>query len=314
MPEGPEVRRYADQLHQALSGQLLCGIDARTKAAKEWLSQHPGTLLERRVECVRSHGKNLYARLEGGYFFYSHLMMWGRWEVVPNTGESARDRRERARITVPQCVAILLSAPVFEVGYGDPLVQNEYLAALGPDALPYPGEGGFNESEFRRRFGASEHAERTVGAALLDQTIVAGLGNYLRAEILFKCRIDPWKCVRDLSEAEIAKLCRAVPQITRRAYQNGGATTSPAAREKMRANDLLVRRPNMEWHTRHYVFRRTNLPCVDCGDTIRQKRQVTRVLDEGEKTRIIYFCPTCQNTSIELKPLRPKRGATQAKD
>ncbi|HEX8236242.1 MAG TPA: DNA-formamidopyrimidine glycosylase family protein [Abditibacteriaceae bacterium] len=314
MPEGPEVRRYADQLHKVLSGQPICAIDARTKAAKAWLAQHPSTLLGRRVECVRSHGKNLYARLEGGYFFYSHLMMWGRWEVVPNDGEIARDRRERARITVPQCVAILLSAPVFEIGHGDPLVQNEYLAALGPDALPYPDEGDFNEPEFRSRFAAPEHAERTVGAALLDQTIVAGLGNYLRAEILFKCRINPWKCVRDLSEAEVTKLCRAVPQITRRAYQNGGATTSPATRRKMQRDDSLVRRPNVEWHTRHYVFRRTNLPCVDCGDTIRQKRQITRVLEDDEKTRIIYFCPTCQNTTVELKPLRTRRAKPHVKD
>jgi endonuclease-8 len=98
MPEGPEVRRYADQLHKVLSGQPICAIDARTKAAKAWLAQHPSTLLKRRIECVRSHGKNLYARVEGGYFFYSHLMMWGRWEIVPNEGEIARDRRERARI------------------------------------------------------------------------------------------------------------------------------------------------------------------------------------------------------------------------
>jgi formamidopyrimidine-DNA glycosylase len=214
---------------------------------------------------------------------------------------------------VPQCVAILLSAPVFEVGHGDPLIQNEYLATLGPDALPYPDEGTFDESEFRERLGLPQHAERTIGAALLDQTIVAGLGNYLRAEILFKCRIDPWKCVHDLSAAEMDKLCRAVPQITRRAYRDGGATTSPAARDKMRRDDSLVRRPNVEWHTRHYVFRRTNLPCVDCGDTIRQKRQFTRLLEDGEKTRIIYFCPTCQNTTVELKPLRPRRTVTQAK-
>jgi hypothetical protein len=96
-------------------------------------------------------------------------------------------------------------------------------------------------------------------------------------------------------------------------YRDGGATTSPAARDKMRRDDSLVRRPNVEWHTRHYVFRRTNLPCVDCGDTIRQKRQFTRLLEDGEKTRIIYFCPTCQNTTVELKPLRPRRTVTQAK-
>jgi formamidopyrimidine-DNA glycosylase len=78
----------------------------------------------------------------------------------------------------------------------------------------------------------------------------------------------------------------------------------------MRADSALVRRPDAEWHTKHHVFRRTNLPCVECGDTIRQLRQFTRVLDDEDKTRIMYFCPTCQNTTVELKPLRTKRKPT----
>jgi endonuclease VIII len=98
MPEGPEVRRYADQLAGVLCGQKLVRVDARTKAAKAWLAEHPSTLIGRKVESVRSRGKNLVGTIEGGYYFYSHLMMWGRWQIEARDEEIPRDRRERARL------------------------------------------------------------------------------------------------------------------------------------------------------------------------------------------------------------------------
>ncbi len=72
----------------------------------------------------------------------------------------------------------------------------------------------------------------------------------------------------------------------------------------MRRDDRLVYRPGSKWGMSHWVFRRTNLPCLVCGDTIRQKRQVTREDEDGDKERIIYFCPTCQNVPVEAKRRR----------
>ena len=103
MPEGPEVRRYADILNNALRGKPLVALTARTKAAKAWLIEHGNVLEGRRVTQVRSQGKNLVGDIEGGYFFYSHLMMWGRWEIVTDLPLLETDRRERARITVRRC-------------------------------------------------------------------------------------------------------------------------------------------------------------------------------------------------------------------
>ncbi|MBV9470874.1 MAG: hypothetical protein JOZ57_16685, partial [Abitibacteriaceae bacterium] len=151
----------------------------------------------------------------------------------------------------------------------------------------------------------SENQQRTVGAALLDQQIVAGIGNYLRAEILFDCRLDPWKRVSDLEQSAIDCLCRSIPLMAQRAYITS-ATVPDDLRTRMKGDDSLVYRPGREYGTRHYVFRRTNLPCLHCGDIVRQLRQVTREDEEGERTRIIYFCPTCQGTSVELKKPRAK--------
>jgi DNA-formamidopyrimidine glycosylase len=304
MPEGPEVRRHADALDAALAGQPVVELSARTKAARAWLAEHPPVLCGRTVKRVFSHGKNLVGVLDGGYFFYSHLMMWGRWQVVARPPET-RDRRERARIVTPDATALLFSAPRFEVGEGEPYDAAPYLATLGPDVLPC--DGVFDEAAFRARLAAPARADHTVGAVLLDQTLIAGVGNYLRAEILFACRLDPWRRVADLTREDIDCLARTIPEICRRAYHNGGVTVGDGDRERMRGDDTLVYRPGTDWGTRHFVFRRTNLPCLVCGGPVRQLRQLTWRDDENEKERIIYFCPVCQQTDQPLKPVRPSR-------
>jgi DNA-formamidopyrimidine glycosylase len=312
MPEGPEVRRHADALNTALCEQPVVQISARLRVAKAWLQEHPETLIGRRIERVWSHGKNLIGELEGGFHFVSHLMMWGRWQVLPNEGDIAPDRRERARIVTPNAIAILFSAPVFEIGVGNPYDNFEYLRALGPETLPYDGD--FDKSTFIGRLTAPQQRGRTIGAVLLDQTVAAGIGNYLRAEILWECRLDPWRTVAGLSDNDLECLAHVVPLMCRRAYENGGATIEEIERQRMRNDAGLVYIPDREYGTRHAVFRRTNLPCLRCGDTIRQLRQTTRVLDDEEKTRIIYFCPTCQRTSVPLKPPRKRKTSTVVPD
>lgn len=319
MPEGPEVRHYADSINQALRNRPLRDITARTRAAKAWLLEHPTALIDKRVLTVQSHGKNLYGIIDGGYYFYSHLMMWGRWQIVPASELVAPDRRERARLVNNDCAAILLSAPVFEIGEGDPYAAHEYLRMLGPDTLPY--EGDFDTTEFLRRLLTSENCEREIGVALLDQRIAAGLGNYLRAEILFHCRLNPFTCVADLSSGALDCLCTAISEITRHAYQFGGVTISEEQQARIHADASFAYpgkqgRPNA---VRHAVFRRTNLPCLLCGDTVRQLRQLTQVAGDDEdgsleaapeRSRIIYFCPTCQSTPVA--PRKPKRRGALA--
>src|SRR6185369_13843739 len=179
MPEGPEVRKYADALDAVVTGRAIVSSEARTKDARKWLHENEHLLIGRRVERVISHGKHLLGYIEDDYFFHSHLMMWGRWQTFGLAELPQKDRRERARIVVEGGAAILLSAPIFNVGEGDPYEKIEILSTLGPDALPYRGR--FNRAEFLRRL--SEHEDEAIGAALLNQRIVAGLGNYLRAEI-----------------------------------------------------------------------------------------------------------------------------------
>ena len=344
MPEGPEVRKYADAVDAVLTGRPIISLTARTRDAREWLADNNQRLAGRQVISVRSRGKHLVGLIDGGFYFHSHLMMWGRWQTYIPEAPSDIDRRERARIVVKGGAAILYSAPIFNVGEGDPAEHIEHLSSLGPDVLPYPRAprrkptqrsstraksrnvarvnvadkvstvrdsgrvkrvGKFNAAEFRRRLVA--HPDITVGAALLNQRIVAGLGNYLRAEVLFACRINPWTSVEQLKKRELTCLSRNIPELALRSYLSS-ATAPEEDRERMRNDPLLVYKgrqpdwePGREYGTRHLVFRRTNLPCLRCGNPIKQLRQPTMSNEppatdsEEERSRIIYFCGHCQH-------------------
>ena len=295
MPEGPEVRKYADALDAALTGRAIVSLEARTKDARKWLHENEQRVRGRRVERVVSHGKHLLGYIEGDFFFHSHLMMWGRWQTFGTSELPEKDRRERARIVVKGGAAILLSAPIFNVGEGDPYEKVEILSTLGPDALPYRGK--FNREEFLRRL--FEHKDETIGAALLNQRIVAGLGNYLRAEILFACKLNPWLTVGELTQRNLSCLSRTIPRLTRDAYKRG-ATATEEDRKRMASDPSLVYVPGREYGTRHLVFRRTNLPCLRCGEKVRQLRQKTIQNEDTdeERTRIVYFCAKCQAADL----------------
>ena len=178
-------------------------------------------------------------------------MMWGRWQTFGPTKSRRKfkpielpekDRRERARIVVEGAAAILLSAPIFNIGEGDPYDQMEILATLGPDALPY--RGGFKRAEFLRRL--LEHRHETIGAALLNQRIVAGLGNYLRAEVLFNCKLNPWLTVGELAQRNLSCLSKTIPRLTRDAYERG-ATATEEDRKRMANDPSLVYQPGREY-------------------------------------------------------------------
>lgn len=322
MPEGPEVRRAADALHAALAGRRLRGLSARTRAARAWLDAHPGAFDGATVERVWSHGKHLVgtvAPADGGeaLFFASHFMMWGRWHVVAPDDPLAvaPDRRERARVEADGVVAVLHSAPVFEVGRGDPYAHIDRLAGLGPDVIPY--DGAFDTDAFHARLLSGAHDERTLGAVLLDQTVLAGVGNYLRAEILFLARLDPWTTVGALAPGDLERLDATIADVCARALAGGGRTVTEPDRARLVAEPGMTYAAPADWSTRHYVFRRTNLPCLVCGGPVRQKKQVTaqwetEAGEAADKSRIVYFCPTCQDTTVPLPAVRRRRAAPAA--
>jgi endonuclease-8 len=196
---------------------------------------------------VRAVGKNLLLAFEGGYVLRSHLRMSGRWSVVPRG--SARRGRPWLVLSGGRHEAVLWNGPVLEL-------HTRAIRGLGPDVLGEPLELERMLANLRR-----EDPTREVGDAILDQRLVAGIGNKWKAEALWDVRVSPWRPVGQVSDGELQ------------------AALEAAARS-MRASLDGVRAANR-------VYRRVGRPCPRCGATIRSRGQ-------GEANRIAYWCQGCQ--------------------
>jgi endonuclease-8 len=244
MPEGDSLHRAARRL-QVLVGEQVEVETPHPRAAVKGLAER---LDGRRLEQVEAVGKNLLLRFDGGLVLRSHLRMNGRWRV---------ERRGAARVGKPWLVlrgaeheAVLWSGAVLE------LVTDRYLSGLGPDILGEPPDYEAMLARLR-----AEPQERAVGDALLDQRLVAGIGNLWRAEALWEARISPWRRLEDLADGELRAVLEAAHRLMRVAVEG--------------------RRP-----PRH-VYRRPGRGCPRCGVVVRSAPQ-------GEHARTAYWCPGCQ--------------------
>ena len=279
MSEGPEVHRIAANLNYELAGSTLLQVQTNLRKARTWLEAHPGAVEGKTIRAVEACGNHILWRLADDYYFHFHLLMFGKWELFPPDADVPYDPATRAQIRTTAKLVTLCRGQVFDIGQGDPYTDLPSVAALGPDMCAVP----FDAAEFRRRLLRPEHRDREIAVVLLDQTVANGVGNYLKADILFECAINPWTLVRDLREAEIACLARTVPLHGQRALAHRGWTLPDDLREALEAGQVPWER-----RSRHWVFRRTNLPCYRCGTPIRQVKQGP---GDGRWT---FWCPGCQ--------------------
>jgi endonuclease-8 len=291
MPEGPEVRREALAIAEAVVDQPLLRIEYRVPA----LARRARTLRGANVEAVTSRGKAMLIAYSNGLTHYSHNQLYGKWRVLA-VGRLPRllERRERSIRVVLQTqthAAVLLSATRIELLTRAELAKQPYLAKLGPDVL----DRSTTVRTVKARLRKPEFARRSLAALLLDQSFLAGLGNYLRSDILHVTGLRHSARPAELSDAQIDRLARASLDIPRLSLRTGGATNDP----------VVVRRLEREGMTagarRFRVYDREAEPCWTCGTRIER-------VDVGG--RGIYFCTTCQPASgVQEKPVRKNAAA-----
>ncbi len=281
MPEGPEIRRAADQVAGAVVGEHA----AEVFFAFDHLKRFEPELRGQRVEEVTTRGKAMLTRFEGGLSVYSHNQLYGRWYVMaagklPRTG-----RQLRFAVETDSRSALLYSASDIDVLDRDAEGLHPFLRRLGPDVLSQePSAEAIAERLASRTFSG-----RQLGALLLDQGFVAGLGNYLRAEILFEAEVDPRSRGRDLDPERQKRLAARILSVTRRAYRTRGVTLP----EKRSAALKAAGEPRREY--RFWVYGRPGKPCRLCE---------TPVVAEAVGGRKCFWCPSCQRTDVR----RPPRG------
>lgn len=264
MPEGDTVYRAASRLRSALEGAVLTKSDIRVPQFAEV------DLSGRRVDEVLSLGKHLLMRV-GDVTIHSHLKMEGVWQVSAR-GERWRRPAHEARI-------VLETADLQAVGFALGVLElvpreseSEVIGHLGPDLLGPT----WNAGEALLRMTAQ--GDRAIGLTLLDQRVMAGLGNVYRSELCFLRGVLP---TRPTSEAGDL---RAWIDLSRR--------TLFANRDRPERVFTGDTRPGRQ----KWVYGRAGKPCRRCGTPIREGRlDDPRAPGEPSQDRVVYWCPRCQS-------------------
>ena len=243
MPEGDSLHRAARRL-QALVGERVAVETSHPQAAAGRVAER---LDGRRLESVEVVGKNLLLTFEGGLVLRSHLRMRGRWQIRPRG--VARRGKPWLVLQSPSHEALLWNGPVLEL-------TTRATRRLGPDILADPPDFGAMMANLR-----CEYPTRELGDALLDQRVVAGIGNLWKAEALWRAQVSPWRRLGELADAELALVLTEAARLMRASLEN--------AREERR------------------IYRRAGRPCPRCGTPIRSRGQ-------GDDNRTAYWCPSCQ--------------------
>jgi endonuclease-8 len=256
MPEGDAIHRAAKRVGTALVGREIVSIE--TPQPRHALDRWPERLEGRPVRAVDARGKHLFVRFEGDLTLHSHLRMTGMWGVY-RRGQRWRRSPRRAWLVLRTSDhdVVQFDGPVLELMTDSRTRFDQRLAALGPDVLAEH----FDRGRFLARLREGDQS-RGIGDALLDQRTLAGVGNLWKCEGCFLAGIDPWRPLRDLSDAEALATVREI-------------------RPLMQASVEGRRNP------RRWVYGRAGLPCRRCGGQIRARGQ-------GDDNRTTYWCPRCQ--------------------
>jgi len=242
MPEGDSLAKSARQLQFLVGEQVEVETPHPRAAVKRLVDRLDG----RRLLGVEAVGKNLLLHFEDGVVLRSHLRMSGRWQV------RARGSKLLGRpwlvLRGAEREAVLWNGPVLEL-------DDRGVRRLGPDILDQPPDLDAMIVNLCR------DPRRAVGDALLDQRLVAGIGNVWKAEALWQARVSPWRQLAEVSEEELRAVLQAADELMTASVETG--------------------------RERRLVYNRAGRGCRRCGTPIEARGQ-------GDDNRTAYWCPACQ--------------------
>src|SRR4051812_4387876 len=220
MPEGDALHRAARRL-QVLVGQQM---DVETPHPQAAVKQLAPLLHGRRLESVEAVGKNLLLRFDGGVVLRSHLRIKGRWRVLPR--DAPLFGKPWLVLRGDEHAGVLWHGPVLELDRG-------VARRLGPDILSEP-------PDLDRMLGnlRAERQDRPVGEAILDQRLVAGIGDMGKAQALWDARVSPWLPLAEVSDAALRETLESARRLMR------ARLDGPAGRRR--------------------IYRRKGQPCPRC--------------------------------------------------
>ena len=276
MPEGDAIFRTARTLQRALGSRVVTQFESVIPALTRVHDDAPIT--GRTVESVSAAGKHVLMRLsargqaQGPLTLRTHMRMNGSWHVY-RPGERWRRSRRDMRIVVGTAdyVAVGFNIPIAEFLDAHGEARQDDLRMMGPDLLAE----AFDEDEAVRRMRG--HGDVDIADVLLNQRIVAGIGNIYKCETLFLCGVNPFAragTIHDDTLRALLRTARRYLQANVRKAAGGIVTYAGFRRERGEGG-------------RHYVYARAGCPCRRCGTAIGLTAQ-------GPHARLTYWCRRCQ--------------------
>jgi endonuclease VIII len=264
VPEGDTLFVWARQIDGALANKPL----VRATSNRVNLQRFEG----RHVTSARAHGKQLLVEFDDGNVLRTHLRMHGRIRVRDGGYTGAPiDPHVRWLLATADKTAVCLDAPTVELLHKKELATHPVLSRLGPDVLATDLE----LDEILRRLRAQ--TSTPIGSALMDQEILAGIGNVYKSETLFIAEVSPFIRVAEIDEVKLTELVQIARRLMRRNLGPSRRTT-PAGRVA----------------STYWVYGRSGEPCLRCGARVTMRRQ-------EPLARSTYYCPECQ-LPAELAP------------
>jgi endonuclease-8 len=274
MPEGDTVFRAARALHRALAGKIITRFE--TGYAKLASADDTYTIAGRAVEHVEARGKWLLMFLSGDLILLTHMLMNGSWHIY-RMGERWRRPRRDMRIVIETSdwAAVGFTIPVAEFHTTASLKKKKGVM-LGPDLL----KPDFDHQQALERIRARPTEE--IAVVLLNQHVLAGIGNVFKSEICFASAVHPFRTVESLTQSQlenIVDLSHKFLKINVAEDADGQVTANTGARRTMNSLDRSARL---------WVYGRRGEPCRRCGATILMHKQ-------GTEARTTFWCPSCQS-------------------
>jgi endonuclease-8 len=261
MPEGDTILRAARRMHEVLAGKTVTGF--RSTVAATAVAARRYRIVGSVIDAVEARGKHHLVRFSSGVALHSHMGMTGSWHLYrPGSRWRKPEGAARAVVEAGDVIAVCFAAPTVEIVARGDEAAHRTLATLGPDILDPAGVVTGALAGLRAR------PEAEIGAALLDQAAVSGIGNIYKSEALFLAGVDPFARVADLDDAALTRVVRSAMREMRRSAAEGRAS--------------------------NWAYLRAGKPCRRCGTAIRMARQ-------GPMRRSTYWCPRCQPDRAEEK-------------
>lgn len=274
MPEGHTLRRLADDLSAAFAGRevRVGSPQGRFEAEAALVDGH---LLVQ----AESAGKHLFIEFEDDRLVHIHLGLIGKFDVITSAPELplpvGQVRLRLAAVTARQTWAYADLRGATQCSLIGPVRRDQVLAGLGPDPLRPDADPGAAWQRIRR-------SDRAIGDLLMDQAVLAGVGNVYRAEVLFRHRMNPLRPGKTLRRRQFEEIWDDLVDLMAEGVRTGRIDTV----RPEHTPEAMDRDPRRDDHGGEvYVYRRTGQPCFICGGQVR-----TDVL----KARNSFWCPRCQ--------------------